>query len=103
MPSWPAARTARRISSALEIVEKAFGPDHPYAAASLNNLAGLYRTQGRYTEAEPLHQRVLEILELDEKAQIDIPHLLAALALWEHAEASARHVFGASLGDPVAR
>ncbi|MDQ3776260.1 MAG: hypothetical protein M3461_18835 [Pseudomonadota bacterium] len=38
----------------------------------------------------------------DEKGQIDTPHLLAALALWEYAEASARHVFGASLGEPVA-
>jgi hypothetical protein len=39
---------------------------------------------------------------LDQKTQIDIPHLMAALALWEYAEASARHVFGPSLGDPVA-
>ncbi len=39
---------------------------------------------------------------LDEKDQIDEPHLMATLALWEYAEASARHVFGSSLGDPVA-
>ena len=30
---------------------------------SLNNLAELYRAQGKYTEAEPLHQRSLAILE----------------------------------------
>lgn len=38
----------------------------------------------------------------DEVTQIDRPHLLAALALWERAEASARHIFGDALGDPVA-
>jgi tetratricopeptide (TPR) repeat protein len=30
---------------------------------SLNNLAGLYRAQGRYGEAEPLYQRSLQIVE----------------------------------------
>ena len=48
---------------ALEILEKALGPDHRNVAASLNDLAELYRTQGRYAEAERLHQRALEILE----------------------------------------
>jgi len=33
---------------------------------------------------------------------IDVPHLKAALAVWEYAEASAAHIFGKSLGDPVA-
>ncbi len=28
-------------------------------ATSLNNLVELYRVQGRYTEAEPLHKRAL--------------------------------------------
>ncbi len=32
-------------------------------AASLNNLAELYRTQGRYAEAEPLYKRSLAIRE----------------------------------------
>ncbi len=43
--------------------EKAFGPEHPDVAQSLNNLAGLYQTQGRYAEAEPLYQRSLAIRE----------------------------------------
>ena len=30
---------------------------------SLNNLAALYRDQGRYSEAEPLHKRALSIQE----------------------------------------
>jgi Protein of unknown function (DUF3987) len=33
---------------------------------------------------------------------IDLPHIKAALAVWEYCEASAAHIFGASLGDPVA-
>lgn len=31
-------------------------------ASSLNNLAGLYRSQGRYSEAEPLYVQALSIL-----------------------------------------
>ena len=30
---------------------------------SLNNLAGLYEVQGRYTDAEPLYKRALTIAE----------------------------------------
>jgi tetratricopeptide (TPR) repeat protein len=48
---------------ALEINEKAYGPDHPDVALSLNNLALLYNTQGRYAEAEPMYKRALEIKE----------------------------------------
>jgi tetratricopeptide (TPR) repeat protein len=48
---------------ALVIREQALGPDHPHTAASLNNLAELYRAQGCYPEAEPLYQRALVILE----------------------------------------
>jgi tetratricopeptide (TPR) repeat protein len=32
-------------------------------ALSLNNLAGLYATQGRYAQAEPLYKRSLAIKE----------------------------------------
>ena len=39
---------------------------------------------------------------LDGASNIDLPHVRAALALWEYAEASAARIFGASLGDPVA-
>jgi CHAT domain-containing protein len=41
------------------------GPDHLQVGRFLNNLAALYRAQGRYTEAEPLYKRALAI---DEKA-----------------------------------
>ncbi len=36
---------------------------YPDVAQSLNNLAALYDTQGRYGEAEPLHKRALAIRE----------------------------------------
>ena len=36
---------------------------------------------------------------LDGSSTIRGPHLIAALALWEYAEASARFIFGESLGD----
>ncbi len=39
------------------------GEEHPDVTASLNNLAGLYDYQGRYTEAESLYQQALDILE----------------------------------------
>ena len=39
---------------------------------------------------------------LDGKNEIDEPHLKAALAVWEYCEASAAHIFGNALGDPVA-
>jgi hypothetical protein len=39
---------------------------------------------------------------LDRSEVIRRPHLLAALAVWEYVEASAKFIFGDSLGDPVA-
>ncbi len=39
---------------ALDIGRKTQPEGHPDIATSLNNLAGLYVSQGRYTEAEPL-------------------------------------------------
>jgi tetratricopeptide (TPR) repeat protein len=49
----------------LAIRENALGPHHPDVAWSLNNLAVLYQSQGRYAEAEPFYKRSLAI---DEKA-----------------------------------
>jgi hypothetical protein len=64
-------------------------------------MSGLFGAATARAEAQVVRLAMLYAL-LDEKAQIDMPHLLAALALWEYAEASARHVFGSSLGDPIA-
>jgi len=48
---------------ALEIYEKSLGADHPYVAQSLNNLALLYKSQGKYDQAEPMYRRALEIFK----------------------------------------
>jgi CHAT domain-containing protein/Tfp pilus assembly protein PilF len=48
---------------ALRVAEASFGAEDPAVAASLNNLALLYKEQGRYAEAEPLYQRNLSLLE----------------------------------------
>jgi hypothetical protein len=39
---------------------------------------------------------------LDNSAIVRMPHLTAALAVWEYAEQSARYIFGDALGDAVA-
>ena len=39
---------------------------------------------------------------LDRDSEIRLPHLEAALALWQYSAASARWIFGDSLGDPTA-
>ena len=49
---------AKHYLAALKEAES-FGPEDPRLALSLNNLAELYRTQGKYAEAEPLYQRAL--------------------------------------------
>ena len=48
---------------ALQIHEKALGPDHASTATSLNNLAYLLSGMGRYDEALPLYRRALQIHE----------------------------------------
>ncbi len=52
-------------------------------------------------EAQVMRLAMLYAL-LDKSKQIRAPHLKAALALWEYAEASARYIFGSALGDPIA-
>ncbi|MDF5737306.1 tetratricopeptide repeat protein, partial [Nostoc sp. S13] len=48
---------------ALALSRKLLGEEHPSVATSLNNLALLYNSQGRYSEAEPLYIQALDICE----------------------------------------
>ena len=48
---------------ALEIREKAKGPEHHDVLVSLNNLAAVYYVHGKYAEAESFYKRSLSILE----------------------------------------
>ena len=52
-------------------------------------------------EAQVMRLALLYALA-DSADSIRKEHLIAALGLWDYAEASARHIFGDALGDPVA-
>jgi hypothetical protein len=52
-------------------------------------------------EAQVLRLSMLYAL-LERSGLIRLPHLVAALALWDYCEKSARWIFGDALGDPVA-
>ncbi len=43
--------------------EAALGKQHPAVAASLNNLAFLLKTMGRYADAQGMYQRCIAIKE----------------------------------------
>ncbi|MBY0358710.1 MAG: tetratricopeptide repeat protein [Candidatus Obscuribacterales bacterium] len=49
-----------KFLAALEIAEK-FGEEDHRLALSLNNLAAIYHAEGKYTMAEPLYQRALDL------------------------------------------
>jgi tetratricopeptide (TPR) repeat protein/class 3 adenylate cyclase len=51
------------LQQALALREKILDTEHPDLAQSLNNLATIYRVQGRYAASEPLHRRALAIRE----------------------------------------
>jgi tetratricopeptide (TPR) repeat protein len=42
-------------------MRRVLGEEHPDVAQSLNNLALLYNSQGRYSEAEALYKQALEL------------------------------------------
>ena len=44
--------------------EATLGPEHPDVATSLDNLAILYHSEGKYALAEPMYQRALKIWEM---------------------------------------
>ena len=47
----------------LDIRKRQLGDDHPSVATSLNNLALLYESQGKYSEAEDLAKQALVIYQ----------------------------------------
>jgi tetratricopeptide (TPR) repeat protein len=50
--------SATLYKRSLAFLEKELGPDHPNVATALNNLALLYKNQGRYADAEPLYKAI---------------------------------------------
>jgi hypothetical protein len=84
----------RRDDAAREIWGEVYGQlsaDRPGLSGSLLGRA----------EAHVLRLSMLYAL-LDCSASIQSPHLMAALALWDYAEQSVRHIWGDALGDAVA-
>lgn len=71
-----------------------------YAALS-EGQSGLLGAVTARAEAQTLRLALLYAL-IDEAEAIDLPHLLAAIAVWDRCEASARYVFGSALGDRIA-
>jgi hypothetical protein len=67
-------------------------------SAGQSGLLGAITARG---EAQVVRLAMIYAL-LNNSAHIDIGHLKAGLAVWEYCEASAAHIFGDSLGDPVA-
>jgi hypothetical protein len=62
---------------------------------------GLFGAVTSRSEAQTMRLACLYAV-LDQSNLIKLEHLLAALALWDNAEASARHIFGDATGDRVA-
>ncbi|MFN0315791.1 MAG: DUF3987 domain-containing protein, partial [Burkholderiales bacterium] len=62
---------------------------------------GLHGAVTARAEAQVMRLALVYCL-LDGADQIDAPHLEAAIAVWEYCDATAKHVFGASIGDRTA-
>jgi Protein of unknown function (DUF3987) len=71
-----------------------------YSALSKGEPGLLGAIIGR-AEAQTLRLALLYTL-LDGRNLIDMPHLEAGLTVWEYCEASAKHIFGDLIGDPLA-
>jgi hypothetical protein len=92
-----AARTLQRVNmtpSARAMWERV------YPALSAGR-GGLYGAVTARAEAQVVRLALVYCL-LDGAGEIDTPHLLAALAIWEYCDATAKHLFGTRLGDRIA-
>lgn len=80
------------------ITRETWAEVYPKLSAGRHGLLGAVISRA---EAQVLRLSLLYAL-LDCSQQIRTAHLMAALALWEYCESSARWIFGSSLGDPTA-
>jgi hypothetical protein len=71
---------------------------YPHLSAEQAGLLGAITARA---EAQAIRLALVYAL-LDCRDTIDVPHLRAAVALWEYCEASVARIFGKALGDPVA-
>jgi hypothetical protein len=88
------ARRLKRDDAAREIWRDVYGPLSEGRPGLSGALLG--RAEAHVTRLSLIYAL------LDKSEAVGAAHLLAALGLWRYAEASVLHVFGDSLGDPVA-
>jgi hypothetical protein len=99
-------RLAKAIEYARHVKRVTMNPaassdwEHVYGDLS-EGLPGLLGAICGRAEAQVIRLATIYAL-LDGKAVIAPEHIAAGIAVWEYAEASARHIFGDTLGDPVA-
>ncbi len=110
---WSEVDTAplvRKLSSALEFGKNAGdikwgesgrGAWEPVYKDLSDDRPGLFGAVTARGEAQALRLALLYAV-MDKSRTIEGEHVEAALALWDYAEASARHIFGDATGDPVA-
>lgn len=91
------ARTRHRISMTAD-ARTAWAT--VYGELSEGN-GGLHGAVTARAEAQVIRLALVYCL-LDGAEAIDAPHLFAALAVWQYCDSTAKHVFGASLGDRTA-
>jgi phage/plasmid primase-like uncharacterized protein len=95
-----AAEHARRLGAVpmTDAARETWAAVYPVVSAGQPGLHGAITARA---EAQCVRLALVYAL-MDGAEAIDRPHLLAALAVWEYADASARYIFGDALGDPVA-
>jgi tetratricopeptide (TPR) repeat protein len=71
------SETLHNLLDKADQAEKLFGPRHPYVATTINNIAEIYRLQGRYQESEALFNRALSVYK--EYFGEDHPHVATCL------------------------
>jgi hypothetical protein len=100
-PKIGAALTAARKLELLMMTPKAAARwENIYKALSVD-APGLLGAITARAEAQALRLSLVYALT-DGAGEIDVPHLEAALALWRFCEASAKRIFGDTVGDPMA-
>jgi Protein of unknown function (DUF3987) len=85
-----------------DAAKEAWTKVYPDLTATQHGLLGAVVARG---EAQTIRLALLYALldcEDGQPCKIDLPHLKAALAVWQYCEASAAYIFGDTLGDPAA-
>jgi hypothetical protein len=95
-----AIQRAREIERVEWSAEGAEGWDAIYPQLS-SGRPGLLGALTNRAEAQVARLALIYAL-WDGSSKIELKHLLAAQGVWDYCEASVRHIFGASLGDPIA-